>query len=146
MSEPNTFHDERRSLEKVFKAEWGNTSEVKYENMPWEDPKGLLYYLAFFVRPGPGKQVSLNTKPLHRYSGTVIAQVFQKERTGTGEVDKLAGKFAEIFRGRTFCLDDSGLLRFDAVSLQIVGTNMGWYQANVTCPYMRDAYHSRPTT
>lgn len=146
MSEPNTYADERRAIELLFKAEWADRCPVRFENMAWDDPRDDIGWLALFVLPGPGRQITLNDVPLHRYDGTVIAQVFQKERTGTETVNKLAGQFAEVFRGRSLCLDDSGLIRFRTPSALVIGANSGWYQINVNAPYFRDTHHSRPTT
>lgn len=146
MSEPNTFEDERKVIEKAFASAWGATTKVRFENQAWAEPKDDKTWVALSIVTTDGVQISLQERALHRYGGTVIVQVFQKERTGTSDANKLAGKAAEVFRGRTLCEDDSGLLRFRTPSKLTVGPNNGWYQINVRCPYFRDAHHTRPTS
>lgn len=148
--EEQQFDDERDVIEGHFKSAWGSLTAVKYENQPWDTPNAKNYVALTLVRGaaadiGLAQQVELRQKALHRYGGTVIVQVFQKERTGTGEANKLAGKVAAIFRNQELCKGDSGLLRFRTPSVVPIGANNGWWQLNVSCPYFRDNYHERPS-
>lgn len=147
MVAPNQFDDERQVLEDRFNTLWptlGNT-KIKWENAPWDEPKEDPTWVAFSIQTGPGDQISLGDDARSRYTGTVIIQVFQKERTGTGAANILAGQAADIFRRLEICVDESGLLRFRIPSKVTVGLNNGWFQINVICPYIRDQNHGLNT-
>jgi len=147
MAERNQFDDERKVLEKRFATLWptlGNT-RIRFENTPFDEPKDDLTWVAFTIVTAEGTQISLNEEALARYTGVVIIQVFQRERTGTGEALRLAGQAADIFRRLEICEDESGLLRFRIPSKVTLGVNNGWFQINVNCPYFRDQRHGLNT-
>ena len=147
MVAPNQFDDERKVLEKRFKTLWptlGNT-RIRWENAPWDEPKKDLTWVAFTLVTTDGNLIGIAENALSRYGGLVIIQVFQKERTGTGLANRLAGQVADIFRRLEICEDQSGLLRFRIPSKVTVGLNNGWFQINVNCPYDRDQYHGLNT-
>lgn len=139
----NQFDDERKVIEKRFKALWATLgkTKIKYENVSWEEPKEDKTWVALTIITADATQVGLGDNALARYGGTVIIQVFQKERTGTGDAQRLAGQAADIFRRLEICEDESGLLRFRIPSKVPVGLNNGWFQINVNCPYFRDQRH-----
>jgi len=144
---PNQFDDERKVLEERFTALWptlGNT-KIRYENAPWTEPKEDETWVAFNIVTAEGNLIGIAEEALSRYSGIVIIQVFQKERTGTGAANRLAGQAADIFRRLEICQDQSGLLRFRIPSKVTVGLNNGWFQINVNCPYIRDQRHGLNT-
>lgn len=141
--DPNQFEDERRAIHTLFETAWGSTTKIKWENEAWDYKDAKPYVALTIVTDGVATQASLNDNAIHRYGGTVIVQVFQKERTGTSDALKLSGKVASIFGGGAFCKADSGLLRFRTPSLLTVGPNNGWYQINVRCPYFRDKHQTR---
>jgi len=147
MTAPNQFDDERKVLETRFSTLWptlGNT-KVRYENIPWTEPKTEKTWVAFTIVTAEAEQVSLGDSARSRYGGSVIIQVFQKERTGTGDALRLAGQAADIFRRLEICEDESGLIRFRIPSKVTVGINNGWFQVNVNCPYFRDQNHGLNT-
>ena len=147
MADIDNFDHERRVIEKRFAAQWGSTTKIRWENQPWSEPKADQTWVALtIVTAGEGAQIDLRDKALHRYGGSVIIQVFQKENTGTGAANILVGRAAAIFRRAEICEDDSGLIRFRTPAKTVVGANNGWYQINVSCPYFRDVHHDRPTT
>lgn len=149
MSEPLQFDHERRVIEQHFKTSWDDTptqdAKVKYENQAWTMP--VEPWVALTIVTTEGRQIDIRENALHRYGGTVIVQVFQKERTGTGEARRLAGRIAEIFRQQTLCDDtlECGRLIFRTPSITTVGLISGWYQLNVVCPFFRDQNHQRPS-
>lgn len=145
MVAPNQFDDERKVLETRFRDLWptlGNT-QIKWENVPWNDPdpKTDPTWVAFSHQTTPGNLIGIAETALVRYGGLVIIQVFQKERSGTGAANILAGQAADIFRRLEICADESGLMRFRIPSKVTVGNNNGWFQINVNCPYDRDQRH-----
>jgi len=147
MVAPNQFDDEREVLETRFRDLWptlGNT-KVRWENTAWVEPKEDETWVGFSIVTTEGNLIGIAEEALTRYGGLVIIQVFQKERTGTGAANRLAGQAADIFRRLEICLEQSGLIRFRIPSKVTVGLNNGWFQINVNCPYMRDQHHGLNT-
>lgn len=142
----NEFADEQTAIEERFKTLWGATSPVKWENVNWSEPKAVTAWVALTIVTTEGNQIELRERALHRYGGIVIVQVFQKSNSGTKEARKLAGKVADIFRRASIQYGESGLLRFRTPAIAPQPPNNGWFQLNVNCPYIRDVYHTRPTS
>ena len=147
MVAPNQFDDERKVLEKRFELLWPTLGDtrIKWENAPWDEPEDDETWVAFSVVTTDGNLIGIAEEALVRYGGLVIIQVFQKERTGTGKANILAGQAADVYRRLEICEDESGLLRFRIPSKVTVGLNNGWFQINVNCPYIRDQRHGLNT-
>lgn len=152
MSDVNTFQDERSIAAKTFQDNWtvpldpGPGSEprtkVKWPNKPWKEPKDESW-VAWHLKTGESMVAGIAELMLARYGGLVIVQVFQKENTGTDEARQLADRVAEIYRFKELCIRDSGILRFRVPFVTEPPASNGWYQLNVNCPFIRDAYHQR---
>lgn len=104
MSNPEQFFDEVVVIATRFQTIWNNRTPIRFENTDWTNPDGS--WVSLTVRTGLGDQIELRENALHRYPGVVIIQVFQKERTGTAECNKLAGQIADVFRRLETCRND----------------------------------------
>lgn len=129
------FEDERNAIESRMAANW-TTTATRYENVPFKETADP--YVALFIRDGEGTQVSLGTVALRRWPGLIIVQVFVKPDTGT----KLAKTYAEtigaIFDRAEFSVPNGGSITCRIPSVAAVGLKHGWYQVNVTIPFIRD--------
>lgn len=130
------FAAERQAIEARMAAAF-TTIPVRYENAPFKEIQTA--YCALFVRRGEGHQITLGPAPqLNRWAGLIIVQIFVPEDTGTQVVAGYADSIADVFRRQEFSVTGSGLIRCRVPSIQEVGTRNGWYQMNVTTPYIRD--------
>ena len=130
------FAAERQAIEARMAANF-NTIPVRYENAPFREIKTA--YCALFVRRGDGHQITLGPVPqLNRWAGLIIVQIFVPEDTGTHAAAGYADSIADVFRRQEFSVTGSGLIRCRVPNVQEVGTRNGWYQMNVTTPYIRD--------
>lgn len=146
MSDVDTFQDERKAAATWFETYWVDganpRTKVKWPNHRWQEPKEESW-VAWNLVDGDAIVAGIAELMLARYSGLVIVQVFQKENTGTDEARQLADRVAEIYRFKEICVDDSGLLRFRVPFVTTPPAKDGWFQMNVNCPFIRDAYHAR---
>jgi len=139
------FEEERRAIEGRFKNAWGAKTPIRMDNARWKDldPEETPAYVALFIVNGLGQQIELRETALVRFNGQIIVQVFTKERTGNSRARKLANDVADVFRRADFARGSSGRIRCRIPTIVRVGDNNGWYQLNVSTPFMRDAFHVR---
>jgi hypothetical protein len=143
----NYIDNERAVLASAFKTAMDpvlSADRQRYPNQTFTAPDDGTY-VAFTFNSGPGDKIELNnpaSSSLHRYSGLVIVQVFQKENTGTSEARQLANTVVNTFRDKEIPLGGgTGLLRFQrSPEVRTIGVQEGWYQLNVFCPYNRDVF------
>lgn len=129
------FDDERKAIEQRLGANW-TTTPIKYENAPFKETQAS--HVAVFIRRGDGLQASLGTAPLRRWAGLIIVQIFVTLGTGTQTALAYASTIAAIFDRQEFSTGASGLIRCRVPAVAFVGEKQGWYQTNVTVPYIRD--------
>ena len=133
-----SFTDEKRAFEDRFKTQWGSTSPVRWEGLPFKFPDPAIPWVGFYVRSGPSNRITVGPNPLVRYAGNIVVQVFAPEgqpmATASGYLDTIA----TIFREVEFSYNNSGLIRCYQPDVRVIGTDNGWFQRNVVCPYIRD--------
>lgn len=147
MSDPIEFEEEAMILEKAFETAWGNSTPVRWRNTAWQEPTpnaddDPCPWVSLSFITGEGRQISLNTQALVRYTGVVIVQLFQKENTGDREVRRLGAQAAAAYRKKQILLPSGGHLDFGIPFATQVGQMHGWWQMNMNCPYQRNAFHS----
>jgi hypothetical protein len=129
------FEDARNAIESRMAANW-STTPIRYENVPFKETADP--YVALFIRDGEGIQASLGQVALRRWPGLIVVQVFVLPDTGT----KLAKTYAEtigaIFDRAEFAVPNGGSITCRIPSIAEVGVTNGWYQVNVTIPFIRD--------
>lgn len=130
------FEEERQAIEGRFATAWGATTPVKYENAPFKDTKAA--HVALFIRRGEGLQASLGEVPLRRWPGVILVQVFIPSGSGTQQALEYASSIGAIFDRAEFSSGTSGRIRCRIPSVETVGERAGWFQVNVTVPYLRD--------
>jgi len=129
------FEDERRAIESRMAANW-TTTPIRYENVPFTETREP--YVACFIRDGEGHQISLGTVALRRWSGLIIIQIFVQQDKGTTLAKTYADTVAAIFDRAEFSTGNSGPIRCRIPSITEVGVTNGWFQVNVTIPFIRD--------
>ena len=137
MSDSDTFEAERVLIETTFESAWNQRTAIRWENVGWEEPKTDNNFVSVAIRSGPGDLISLAYPTgMHRYSGVVIVQVFQRADTGTALARELAGLVADIFRRKELSSTDAGKLVFRTPYVTTAQVDAGgWYQLNVACPF-----------
>jgi len=138
-----SFQDERRAIEDRFQTLWAAKTKIRWENIPWEEPKTDPEWVSLSITNGDGEQIELRENALHRFSGTIIVQVFTKEMTGTNRARELANDVATIFRRAEFSKGASGTIVTRTTSIRTIGINSGWFQMNAVTPFIRDAFHTQ---
>lgn len=121
-----------------------NTADapIAWPNTAFDPPADRSPWIRISVTPGTSFVASLNGpagpgKPAYRYPGVIIGQVFTKIGIGPGEAQRLADKFADIFRGEDF----DGVQCREA-SFNRVGERDGWYQINVSVSFYLTNFHA----
>ena len=130
------FAAERQAIEARLEANF-TAMPIRFENAPaaeTQDP-----YCALFIRRGEGHQITLGPSPqLQRWAGLIVVQVFVPEDTGTQVIADYADSIAAVFNRQELSTGASGLIRCRVARVDTIGTRNGWFQMNVTIPYIRD--------
>ena len=130
------FAAERQAIESRMAANF-TTIPIRYENVPFKETQTA--YCALFIRRGEGHLITLGPAPqLQRWAGIIAVQVFVPEDTGTETPSSYADNIASVFNRQEFSAGASGLIRCRTPRVETVGTRNGWFQINVTTPYIRD--------
>ena len=130
------FEQERQAIEERLASNY-TALPIRFENAPFRETSTA--YCALFIRRGEGRQVTLGDGAQHhRWTGLIIVQVFYPEDTGTAAALQQATTIGDIFRRQEFSVSGSGLIRCRVPSIETVGVRNGWFQVNITTPYLRD--------
>jgi len=127
--------DERTAIENRLAAGW-STTPIRYENVPFKEPTAP--YVALFILDGEGLQISLGTPALRRWPGLIKMQIFVQQDSGTQLAKAYADSLGALFDRAQFSSGNSGTIRCRVPSTTEVGITNGWYQLNVTIPFIRD--------
>lgn len=129
------YADERKAIESRLQAAWTATP-IRFENVPFVETDQP--YVALFILDGEGQQISAGTVALRRWPGLIIVQVFERPDSGTQGIRTWADSLAAIFDRQQFSSGNSGLIRCRIPSIVPIGIREGWFQLNVTVPFIRD--------
>ena len=130
------FAAERQAIESRMAANF-TAIPIKFENVAFQEIQTA--YCAIFVRRGEGHLITLGPAPqLQRWAGIIVVQVFVPEDTGTQTIAGYADSIAAVWNRQEFSAGASGLIRCRVAKVDTNGTRNGWYQMNVTTPYIRD--------
>ena len=140
-----SFDDERNSLESRFNTQWATYTTsadvpIAWDNVEYAPVTGTTF-IRFSVYPGDAYQVSLGDRPLHRVVGIIDIGIFVPQGQGTETARDLADIAAEIFRNWQ---DTTNKIRCRSPYLTRIGEEEGWFQMNVTVPYIRDELFANP--
>jgi hypothetical protein len=92
-------------------------------------------WVRFTIRDGDGRRQTIGaTSRLNRYVGVLIIQVFVAQKTGTATARTYAGLIAGIWDGYA----GEPCLEFGPATVTVVGDTGGWFQFNVTIPFLND--------
>lgn len=127
-----SFDDERAAIEGRFNTQWGSTTEIAWDNVPFTPPATAWVRLS--ILPGESFNAALGATAV-RHPGVIVVQIFTPEDTGTAQARTLAQSAANVFNNARF----SGI-RCRAAGIFRVGTFDGWYQMNVNIPFERDEF------
>lgn len=131
-----SLQDERKTFEGRFFAQWGSTTPVKWENVPFDEPQPAAPWVAFSIRPNFAEQASLGRpKFVERIWGYVVVQIFVPENSGTVSARSLAQQAGDVFKAIQVSLNATTEASFLMPEYREIGSNAGWYQINVACPY-----------
>lgn len=135
-------------IQNFFKAEWatqGRTENIAYEGYV-DEGKAFAEGSDSWVRISHNEiqtnQITLQSSPIRRSTGIITVQCFQRAKTGTGIAEQMADAVVAIFQLFQINGAESGLIRNrpgTAPNARRIGVEIkGWFQINVTVPYIRD--------
>lgn len=130
-----SFEATRQAIEARLAANW-TTTPIKFENVPFVET--VDPYLALFILDGEGNQITVGDPVVKRWTGLILIQVFVPQDTGTKLARTYADSLGALFERQTFSAGASGTIRSRIASIQSIGVKDGWYQINVTVPFIRD--------
>ncbi len=134
----------RAYIEGAFKAEWGSTVPVDYNNDMQSVPQAPFVRLV--VRNGGTSRPDSMTGDMIRYEryGIVFVQVFTALGVGPAPADDLARKAIDILEGRDFGRSTNDCLSLGAASQNDIGNNdTGHWQVNVSVPFVFSEYKAK---
>jgi hypothetical protein len=111
--------------------------QTVYENDGQDEPTDVIQWARVSVLTGESQQKTLGKSKTFRHNGVLIVCLFVKPKSGTRSVMLLASQIASILRSSIV----SGIAYLDA-TVQKIGVASGWYQVNVSCPYISDEQES----
>jgi hypothetical protein len=119
-------------LHQAFAAGWdANTIPVEYENSgEFRKPSGR--WVRFCLREDGSVQAAMGKPPLTRYTGRVLVQAFTPRSSGTAPLRQMA----DLVRGIFALKKIGGLVQCRTVQLVVVGQDQGYYQGNITVPFV----------
>lgn len=101
---------------------WPNTPPLTSVNAPW---------VRFTVLGGGDAYEPLSAGAPAAERGRVAVQVFVPSGSGDGTASTITDSIAALFRGYS-----SGNLRCGSIREQYVGDADGWYQINISAPWI----------
>ena len=111
-------------------AEW-TTTPICWPNTPPLESTGVPWVRFAVIETGDTTEyVTTGGGPVIP-GGLVVVQVFAPSGEGDGDASALADQIAALFRGYS-----SGGLFCGKIRRSVVGTNDGWYQINISAPWL----------
>lgn len=143
-----SFKATTTAIQNDFAVKWTRSEVILYENMPISTNPAELNpaWGRLSIREAAARQVSYGSaanKPVWRYTGRIILQLFQRAGTGTATIEDMGDFLRPLYR--RFAINDTsaGLIRnapAEAPRFLLVGERNGWMQANFEIPYIRDLH------
>ena len=146
--------DERAAIEAYFNTNWSTTTPIRFENSPFVQPgtqnRLRQPWVALYIREAVGGRASIGVRPLRRFLGTIIVQIFTDLNIGTNLARDYASQVADLWRDVTITGvgTTNGIIAIGGAHdgafnsephIDIIGDNKdGWFQTNVTVRYRRD--------
>ena len=132
-----SFADERSAIEGRFAANY-SSSQIKYENVPFDQPSSDPW-ISLEIISGEGGQASLGgASAVQRYGGVIQVTIYTAESVGTNVARALADVIEPIFRQQQFSQGNSGVIHTRTPSFYSIGLVGGWYRSVVSVSYFRD--------
>lgn len=134
-------------IENIFNTAWGNTTPIKFENVPFNPPSNAAW-VEVSVHDGSSSKKTLGPSvQLRRSLGTVFITVYGPLNQGSKPTRQLADQITAIFRD----LQTDGITFFEGSvsklgevyythNVQSSSTPSTWYQMKVAIPYFYDQY------
>jgi hypothetical protein len=136
-------------IQSFFKAQWalaGRSESIAYDGYVDESKpfaEGSAPWVRLSYNEAAAGQQTLQNNPIYRVNGFINVQCFQRAKTGTGTAEQMADAVISMFRQFVINGATSGLIRNTPGStpnaLRIGVDPFGWYQINVSIPFIRDA-------
>lgn len=130
-----SYQTENNELRARFNTQWGDRIPVAWPNASFTPPNPISPWCRFSITEGESQRTTFgaNTNNV-RHTGIIYIQIFTPSNTGDGVALQRADEAAGIFR--KWC--GTNITCRDA-SIKVVGsTGDGWYQINVSIPFIRD--------
>lgn len=129
---------ERTALGTLFNTEWANRTPVAWPNRKYDPVVGTAW-VRFSVIQADGFRTEFGSPgSQHRFLGTVFVQVFAPTLAGDGPALALGDQAAAILRSRSLTVETAGRILLRTPTVRAVGEDQGWFQVNVSCPYLFD--------
>ncbi len=137
-----SYAEERAAIETEFVANWPHTP-VDFENVEPVDRLKTARdagnpWVRLTINNGEADVAALGGSTLlYRHTGVITVQIFTEIGIGTEKARDLADKAAAIFRGKRITHNGTTVKCY-AATARPAGSTGGWYQINVTIPFIRD--------
>ncbi len=146
--------DERAAIEGYFNTNWGTTTPIRWENIPFIQPgtqnRTRQPWVALFIREATAGKASIGATPLRRSVGTIVVQIFTDLNIGTNLARDYASQVADLWRDVTITSvgTTNGIIAIGGAHdgafntephITVVGDEgNGWFMTTVTVRYRRD--------
>lgn len=126
---------ENNELRTRFNTVWASRTPVAWPNIPFTPPSPQSEWCRFSIVEGESRQTTFGaTTNNFRTPGTLFVQLFDKPGAGDADILQRADEVAGIFRN--WCGTN---VRCRVPTIRAIGdTSDGWYQVNVSVPFVRD--------
>lgn len=136
------FEPTRKILETAFKAAWGSTTPIRFDNVAFDQPANAPW-VSFLIRFGTSDQDSIGPigTRLERHFGAIIVQVFVPKDKGSAAVQVLSDQAGGIFRMKQLVDSVAGIeITTRTPQAGFTGIDKELYQQNVNTPMQIDSF------
>jgi hypothetical protein len=126
-----TFAAETIAIENKLSTTW-TTTPIAYENVDYEPTPGTPY-IEIFVKTGESMHASLGPKPIHRFSGVILINIYVEKSVGLAQAMTYADTLAAIYRDQQF----SGIT-CRSPYIKKAGQVGEWQVLSLIVPFLRD--------
>ena len=138
-----SFAAEAQAIETRFAAQWGSTTAIKWDNIPYSPTAGTTYVELQIHNSNANVIGIAGNSNMHRIRGLISMNVYVALGDGTRSGRELADQAASIFREAQFTASDSSAaediaIQCYAANITRIGEVEDWFVYNVTVPFHRN--------
>ncbi len=138
----SNLDEERKAIQTRFDTAWGAgpyaTISVAYENVDFDPPVNAAY-VALYIRPGSGDQISLGSgEQWSRYIGVILFSIYVPANSGQKQANDIAEFIALIFQKQQFTAGAKSSIVCDIPSITVIGKEANLFRTDLSIPFQRD--------